>query len=251
MPVNYEIRSGSAVITLDEPRRRNALSPTLITDLRAALTRAAEDPAARSVILTHTGSTFCSGADLTAARDVGVQQSAAGFLAVLRDIVAHPAPVIAVVDGNVRAGGVGLVAACDIAYASPASSFATTETKIGVAPAMIALTVLPRTGSRAASRRLLLGELFTAEEAVDAGLLTLVTRDPAATARQNATDLLACSPQGLRETKALLNGQLLEDFDRRADSMAALSASLFDSDEAKEGMQAFLDKRPPSWAAAD
>lgn len=248
MPVTYTGHPGCAQITLDEPARRNALSPIMIDQLRDSLHRAAEDDSVRSVILTHTGSTFCSGADLAAAKSTGVEHTAGAFLAALRDVIAHPKPVIGAVNGNVRAGGVGLVAACDIVYASDKSTFGTTETKIGVAPAMIALTLLPRLRSRAASRHLLLGDVFGAQEALDQDLVTSVVRDPQVLARQCADEFLHCSPQGLRETKKLVNHALLRDFDREASAMASLSADLFGSTEAQEGMQAFLEKRAPRWA---
>lgn len=248
MPVTYANQSGSARITLDEPARRNALSPGMIDQLRDALKRAAEDASVRSVILTHTGSTFCSGADLSAAEHQGIEHTAGAFLAVLRDVIAHPKPVLGAINGNVRAGGIGLVAACDIVFASPTSTFGTTETKIGVAPAMIALTLLPRLRSRAASRHLLLGDVFGAQEALDQDLVTTVVRDPLVVAGQSSNELLHCSPQGLRETKTLVNKSLLRDFDQGAGTMASLSADLFSTREAREGMQAFLEKRPPAWA---
>lgn len=247
MPVSYESRAGAAHIVLDEPAKRNALSPALLDDLAAALDRAADDDTVRSVVLSHTGSTFCAGADLSEAAGTGMDQAAGQFIGILRAVVACPKPVIAAVDGNVRAGGVGLAAACDIIVASPGSSFGTTETRIGVAPAMIALTVLPRMSSRAASRHLLLGDVYSAADALDYGLVTEVTEDPAARADELVGELLRCSPQGLRETKALLTADILARFDRDGAGLARLSASLFASPEAKEGMLSFRERRNPSW----
>lgn len=249
MAITTATENSTARITIDAPDRRNALSPTLIRDLTDALEAAAQDEAVRSVILDHTGSTFCSGADLAAVGDTPPEQVTASFIAVLRTIVELPKPVTAVVDGNVRAGGTGLVAACDMVFASPGSSFATTETRIGVAPAMIALTVLPRLTSRAASRYLLTGERFDAETAERHGLVTGVVEDPRQQARDTADNLLRCSPQGLRETKMILNQAVIAGFDTGADALAAKSAELFATPEALEGITAFLQKRPPNWAA--
>ncbi|MGV0867983.1 enoyl-CoA hydratase family protein [Corynebacterium kalidii] len=248
MAISTTTENSTIRITIDAPDRRNALSPALIRDLTDALDAAAGDDGVRSVILDHTGSTFCSGADLAAVGDTPPEQVTAGFIALLRTIVDLPKPVTAVVDGNVRAGGVGLLAACDIAFVSPGSSVATTETRIGVAPAMIALTVLPRLSSRAASRYLLTGERFDADTAARAGLVTEVVDDPHAQAASTAEGLLKCSPQGLRETKRILNREILDGFDAGADALSAKSAELFATPEALEGITAFLQKRPPNWA---
>lgn len=247
MPVTYTSGGGTARIVIDEPARRNALSPALLDDLAAAFDRAADDDTVRSVVLSHTGSTFCAGADLSAAAETSMDEAAGRFIGVLRAVVACPRPVIAAVNGNVRAGGVGLAAACDIVVASTGSSFGTTETRIGVAPAMIALTVLPRMDARAASRHLLLGDVYSAEDALRYGLVTELTEDPSGRADELADELLRCSPQGLRETKALLTADILARFDRDGAELSRLSAALFASPEAEEGMHAFLEKRDPSW----
>lgn len=248
MAITSTTENKTARITIDAPDRRNALSPALIEDLGDALNAAAQDADVRSVILDHTGSTFCSGADLASMGDISPEQVTAGFIGLLRTIVELPKPVIAVVDGNVRAGGTGLVAACDMVFVSPESSFATTETRIGVAPAMIALTVLPRLSSRAASRYLLTGERYDADTALSQGLVTDVVADPRQQAAETAEKLLRCSPQGLRETKAILNQDVLAGFDDNAESLAAKSAELFATEEALEGITSFLQKRQPSWA---
>ncbi|MDK8768908.1 enoyl-CoA hydratase family protein [Corynebacterium freneyi] len=248
MPINYRTDAGVAFITLDEPAKRNALSPEMIGEVSDHLAAAVADSHVRSVIIDHAGSTFCSGADLGSAKASGVEAAAGNFLGLLRSIVAAPKPVIAVVDGHVRAGGMGLLSACDVAFVSPSSTFGAPEPRIGVAPALIALTVLPRLGSRAAARHLLSGDVFDAAEAARIGLVTEVADDPAAAAAAYAADLLVCSPQGLAETKALLNHAILEAFDQRGSELAATSSRLFASSEAKEGMAAFLSRRRPAWA---
>ena len=160
-----------------------------------------------------------------------------------------PKPVVGSIDGHVRAGGLGLVGACDIVLAGPASTFAFTEVRLGLTPAMISLTTLPRLAPRAASRYYLTGETFDSVTAERIGLITEAVDDIDAGTTAVLDALRAASPQGLRETKPLLTGGMLDAFDAKADGLAALSARLFASAEAAEGMAAFLQKRRPSWAA--
>jgi enoyl-CoA hydratase/carnithine racemase len=247
--VQYSVDRGIARIALDSPCNRNALSAALVAQLTQALTGASADDTVRAVELTHTGSTFCAGADLTEASRGGMKAGTAGLLTLLRDIVALPKPVLGSIDGHVRAGGLGLVGACDIVLAGPASTFAFTEVRLGLAPAVISLTTLPRIDPRAASRYLLTGETFDAPTAARIGLVTEAVDDIDAGTLAVLDALRACSPQGLRETKPLLTAGILDAFEARAEALAAQSARLFASDEAAEGMSAFLAKRPPSWAA--
>ena len=247
--VHGTIEDGIATLTLDSPAKRNALSAQLVGELTAHLSVAGVDPGVRAVVLTHSGSTFCAGADLAeSAREGGPMQGTERLVGLLRQIIELPKPVVAVVDGNVRAGGLGLLGACDLAFVSRSSSFAFTEVRLGVAPAIISLTVLPRLTDRSASRYFLTGERFDADEAARIGLVTQAVDDDWAAADPVLDAFLACSPQGLAETKALLTGDLLAAFDDRAEDLAHLSARLFASDEAREGITAFLEKRPPSWA---
>lgn len=247
--VHGVIADGIATLTLDSPANRNALSAQLVGELGAHLGVAAVDPAVRAVVLTHSGTTFCAGADLAeSAREGGPMRGTERLVGLLRQIVELPKPVVAVVDGNVRAGGLGLLGACDVAVVSRASSFAFTEVRLGVAPAIISLTVLPRLTDRAASRYFLTGERFDADEAARIGLVTQAVDDVWAAADPLLDAFRACSPQGLAETKPLLTGGLLAAFDDRAEDLALLSARLFASSEAHEGIAAFLEKRPPSWA---
>jgi enoyl-CoA hydratase len=247
--IQYSAGRGIARIALDSPRNRNALSAALVGQLISALTDAAADDSIRAVELTHTGSTFCAGADLAEARQGGMKAGAAGVVALLKLIVTLPKPVVGSIDGHVRAGGLGLIGACDIVVAGPKSTFAFSEVKLGLAAAMISLTTLPRMDPRAASRYYLTGETFGAATAARIGLVTEAVDEIDAGTMAVLDALRAASPQGLRETKPLLTGGLLADFDTRADALAELSARLFGSEEAAEGMAAFLEKRRPSWAA--
>jgi enoyl-CoA hydratase len=245
--LQYSVNRGIARIALDSPRNRNALSAALVAQLNDALVDAEADETVRAVELTHTGSTFCAGADLTEARTGGMQEGTARLTALLRRIVALGKPVVGSIDGHVRAGGLGLVGACDIVLAGPASTFAFTEVRLGLAPAMISLTTLPRLDPRAASRYFLTGETIDTATAARIGLITEAVEDIDAGTMAVLDALRACSPQGLRETKPLLTAAVLDGFDTRAEALAALSARLFGSAEAAEGMSAFLAKRPPSW----
>jgi enoyl-CoA hydratase len=247
--VQYSAERGIARIALDSPRNRNALSAALVEQVTSALAAAAADEAVRAVELTHTGTTFCAGADLSEARQGGMKEGTTRVLALLRHIVALPKPVVGSIDGHVRAGGLGLVGACDIVLAGPASTFAFSEVKLGLAPAMISLTTLPRLDPRAASRYYLTGETFDAATAARIGLITEAVDDIHAGTLAVLDALRLCSPQGLRETKPLLTAALLDGFEARAAALAEQSARLFGSDEAREGMASFLEKRPPSWAA--
>jgi enoyl-CoA hydratase len=247
--VQYSVDRSIARIALDSPRNRNALSAALVGQLGDALAEAAGDDAVRAVELTHTGTTFCAGADLTEASQGGMEAGNQRVIAVMRSMIELPKPVVGSIDGHVRAGGLGLIGACDIVLAGPKSTFAFTEVRLGLAPAMISLTTLPRMNPRAASRYFLTGQTFDAAAAARVGLITEAVDDIDAGTMAVLDALRAASPQGLRETKPLLTPGLLAGFDARAQELAELSARLFGSDEAAEGMAAFLAKRPPAWAA--
>ncbi|MDT6985063.1 enoyl-CoA hydratase family protein [Streptomyces lusitanus] len=232
---------GVETLSLDAPERRNALSAALVADLAAALTDAGKDTGVRAVILTHTGNTFSAGADL---RDPPAPET---LVDLLRQIVELPKPVLARITGHVRAGGLGLLAACDIAVASRAATFAFTEVRIGVAPAVISLPLLPRTDPRALARYYLTGERFDTAEATRIGLLTAAADDVDEVLAPILDGLRRSAPEALAETKRLLTARVLETFDRDADARTALSARLFASAPAREGMTAFLERRDPEW----
>jgi enoyl-CoA hydratase len=259
--VTYAVDGAVARLKLDSPHNRNALSTVLVQQLHDGLATAAADPHVRCVVLGHTGGTFCAGADLSEAGQDG-RASGPVDLAVdraremtdlLRAIVASPMPIIGAVDGHVRAGGLGLVGACDIVVAGPSSTFALTEARIGVAPSIISLTLLPKMSARAAGRYFVTGEKFGAAEAQRIGLITEAadsTEALTATVANLTADIVKGSPQGLAASKALTTAALLAGFDASAEALTAQSAKLFTSEEAREGMLAFLEKRAPRWVAA-
>ncbi|WP_111509527.1 enoyl-CoA hydratase family protein [Mycobacterium kyogaense] len=249
--VTYDRAGAVARLTLDSPHNRNALSAALVAQVHEGLERAAADPDVRVVVLGHTGGTFCAGADLAeaAGRDPSelAVDRAREMTQLLRRILTCPLPVIAAVDGHVRAGGLGLIGACDIVVAGTASTFALTEARIGVAPSIISLTLLPKMTARAAGRYFVTGEKFGAAEAAQMGLVTLAAADVAAAVDDLTAAIAQGSPQGLAESKALTTAAILDEFDRRAEALTQRSAELFVSDEAREGILAFLEKRKPRW----
>ncbi|MET8327707.1 enoyl-CoA hydratase family protein [Streptomyces sp. NPDC005181] len=232
---------GITTLALDSPANRNALSAQLVVELSTALDTCAADDTVRAVVLTHTGNTFCAGADLAGPPDP------AAFVALMRQIVALPKPVVARVTGHVRAGGLGLLGACDISAAGPDASFALTESRLGLAPAVISLPLLPRTDPRAAARYYLTGERFDATEAARIGLITIAAENADKALVPVLDGLRRASPQGLAASKELVTATVLKGFDQYAEDLIARSAALFASAEAREGMTAFLERRDPAW----
>ncbi|MGW4727854.1 enoyl-CoA hydratase family protein [Streptomyces shenzhenensis] len=240
-PIGRTRARGVETLSLDSAATRNALSAALVGGLADALAECAADTGVRAVVLTHTGGTFCAGADL---RDPPRPDAVVGLL---RQLVALDKPVVARVTGHVRAGGLGLLAACDIAAAASEATFAFTEVRIGVAPAVISLPVIPRADPRALARYYLTGECIDAAEATRIGLLTLAGDDVDAALAPVLDGLRRASPQGLAAAKRLLTARVLETFDREAADLTALSARLFSSAQARDGMTAFLERRDAPW----
>ncbi len=242
--VHLAVEGGVATITLDSPHNRNALSRALLTQLFDALDAAEADDAATVVLVRSADRVFCSGADLSEASKDGMGEGTKALVALQRRLVTHPKPVVVRLAGPVRAGGLGIVAAADLVICGDDVTFAFTESRLALAPAVISLTVVPRLTSRAAADTFLTGRTFTAAEAVSMGLVTRSVPpeelDDAVAAA--CADLAQAHPQGLRETKALLAEPLVRHLDANADEMAALSARLFGSDEAREAMTAFLNR---------
>ncbi|WP_446663578.1 enoyl-CoA hydratase family protein [Flexivirga sp. B27] len=246
--VHSQVDRGITTITLDSQHNRNALSKQLVTELTAALAAADGDESVRAVLLQAAGSVFCSGADLSEAKDGGMEQGAHDLIGLQRQIVASGKPVVIRLHGPVRAGGLGLVGAADIVIAADSVTFAFTEARLGLAPALISLTTLPRMTSRAAARTFLTAQTFDAATAAQMGLITeaVPAEELDAAVGQVLEQLAQASPQGLKESKALVAAPLLANLDAHGDDMAALSARLFASDEAKAAMQAFLARKKKS-----
>jgi enoyl-CoA hydratase/carnithine racemase len=243
--VHVEVDDAVATLTLDSPANRNALGGALTGQLLAALEATATDELVRVVLLRSSGPVFCSGADMREAVDQGMETVGRNMVALQRAIVALPKPVVVRLDGPVRAGGLGLVGAADVVVTADSVSFAFTEVRLGLAAAMISMTCLERMGSRPASLRFLAGDSFDAHEAERIGLVTraVPSAEVDTVVAEIVDSLRHGTPQGLRETKAVLNARLLARIDADGERLAALSTRLFASDEARAAMRAFLDRK--------
>ena len=219
--VRLEVSEGVATITLDSPHNRNALSRQLVTELIAAISDAEADEGAKIVVLRSAERVFCSGADLSEAADGAMEEGAKALVDLQRTIASSRKPYVARLAGPVRAGGLGLVGVCDVVLCVEEVTFAFTESRLGLAPAVISLSLLPRMTSRGAADTFLSGRTFTAAEAVEMGLVTKVV--PSAELDGAVTQVCA-------------------DLDKYGDQVAAQSARLFGSDAAREAMLAFLSK---------
>ena len=221
------------------------LSRQLVAELFAALEAAEADPEVRVVLVRAAGKVFCSGADLSEATADGMEEGARRIVALQRFVVTMSKPVVLRLHGAVRAGGIGLVAASDVVIADEDATFALTEVKLGLAAAIISLTVHARMNPRAAALTTLGGEVFGGRDAAAYGLVTEAVPGDALDARVEEVcgQLATGAPQGLRESKAILNRDLVARIDAHGDEMAELSARLFASDEARAAMTAFLNRR--------
>ncbi|HET9075690.1 MAG TPA: enoyl-CoA hydratase-related protein [Acidimicrobiales bacterium] len=238
---------GAAVLTLDSPHNRNALSRRLVDELLALLQEAAADPAVRTVVVTGAGRTFCAGADLS---DPPVSGGRGSYTDVLRTLWEYPKPVVIAINGHVRAGGFGMVAAGDIVVCAESATFAFTETRIGVVPAIISVLCLRRMTPLAASRYLLSGEQFGPDDARLAGLVTSVVPDDrlGAAVAEVAAGFRLCEPTALRVTREMIRRVPQMDTDAGFEWAQEVSQRMFASPEAAEGIAAFKEKRPPRWA---
>ncbi len=252
--VRYDVADGVATLTLDRPDARNVLGPESLAQLHEGLARAAADDEVRVVVLTGTGNTFCAGADLrgAASADAGsfADSGPRALVRVLEALLDHPKPTIARVQGHVAGGGNGLVAACDLAVAAAEARFAFSEVRVGVAPAVISVVCLARMHPRDAAELLLTGERVGAERVRTAGLVTAVVpaEELDAAVASWVDQLRRGGPHALAATKQLLRRVPALDRAEAFDWTAELSAALFGSPEAAEGMTAFVQRRPPSWA---
>jgi enoyl-CoA hydratase/methylglutaconyl-CoA hydratase len=243
--VHYVVSDAVATITLDSQHNRNALSQQLVTELVERLERADADGEVKVVLVRQEGKVFCSGADLSEATTVGMEEGARRIVALQRLIVTMDKPVVTRIAGAVRAGGIGIVAASDVALSADDATYALTEVKLGLAAAIISLTVHARMNPRAASLTSLGGEVFTGADAAAYGLVTraVPAGDLDEAVATVCSQLATGAPQGLRESKRILNADLVRRIDALGEDMAGLSARLFASDEARAAMTAFLDRK--------
>ena len=254
--LKIQTAQGVRTITLARPEVRNAFNEALITEIRVAFEQAGSDPAVRCVVLAAEGKAFCAGADLNWMRrmaDYTREQNIddAGELArMLRTIFECPKPTIAQIQGDVYAGGLGLVAACDIAISVEGAGYCLSEVKLGLIPATISPYVIRAMGARASHRYFLSAERFDATEALRLGLIHEVTTEAELQTRVSALcqALLQASPHAMQQCKQLLRDVAGRDID---DALVAQTvqgiADIRASEQGKEGVQSFLQKRKPSW----
>ena len=243
--VRLDITGTIARITLSSPANRNALSRALVSRLREHLDTVDAADSVRAVVLGAAGPAFCSGADMKEAAAGGMEEGARALVALQRQLVALSKPVVTRVHGPVRAGGLGIIGASDVVVCADSVTFAFTEVLLGLAPAVISLTTLPRLTSRGAALTCLSGATFSAAQAQDMGLVTAAVPAQRLDAEVDAVAQAwaAASAQGLRETKRLLNFDLVHRIDELGERVARQSAELFASPEAVAAMQSFLTRR--------
>jgi methylglutaconyl-CoA hydratase len=256
--LQLEYRAGCAIVWLNRPERHNAFHLGMLTGLSRLLTQLSGNAAVRAIVLAGRGRNFCAGADLEwmqqqARADYDANLEDARRLAwMLRTLAQLPKPTIARVQGVALGGGLGLVAACDIAIATRDSSFATTEVRLGLTPSTIAPYVIGAIGERAARRYFLSGERFDANEALRIGLIHEAVDADALDLRleQLLEALRSAGPQAQAHCKRLLASLRGHDaFDPQVAEQTARSiAEVRAGEEAREGMAAFFAKRKPSWA---
>lgn len=250
--VHLDVTRGIATITLDSPHNRNALSRQLVGELDQHLKTAYGRDDVRAVLLTATGTVFCAGADLKEQAAADGPPDTRPIADIMLGILEAPKPVVTRLNGHTRAGGTGIVGASDMVIAPRGATFAFPEVRIGVAPAMIAVTTSRQMSPRSVSRYFLTGETIDADEAARIGLVTTaVDPDELDTTTQGILDALRlASPNALAATK-----RLLRDIDGMEASdafnfTAEVSAKMFASADAREGIGAFFEKRQPSWVVA-
>ena len=243
--VRYDVAEHVATLTFDSPDNRNALSRQLVGELFVHLDAAGADDDVLVVVIRAEGRTFCSGADLSEAAEDGMEKAAGVLVDLQRRIATLSKPVVTRLHGNVRAGGIGIVASSDIAISADDATYAFTEVRLGLTPAAISLSVLPRMTDRSAALTFLTGEVFDGTAAAQMGLVTKAVpeTDLDLEVRQVCAALAKGNPQGLRETKKLLGKPLVDRIDEHGADLAKLSARLFGSAEAKEAMLAFLNRK--------
>ncbi|PFG74903.1 enoyl-CoA hydratase-related protein [Tepidiforma thermophila] len=251
--VRYAEDRGIATVTLDSPENRNALSTALVGQLAVALERAFAVETVRAIVLTGSGSVFCSGADLREqlAANEAAGPGGGGLPAIIRMIRSGPKPVVARVNGHARAGGIGLIAAADIAIAPETATFAFSEVRIGVVPAIIAVPIMERVGRTAASDLFLTGRQFDGTTAASIGLIAraVPAEELDGAVEECVGALRLASPAALAACKELIRTVPAMTFEEALDWAAAFSARLFQGEDAREGMAAFLEKRKPRWQA--
>jgi methylglutaconyl-CoA hydratase len=249
--VDVNVVGSVMTITLDDQERRNALSFQLLRELMIAIDEGEGNDDVRVIVVTNRGSTFCAGANLSErmSADDGEREDVVEMSEVFRRIRHSPKPFVGRLAGHCVAGGVGLAAVMDISIAIDAATFGFTEVRLGVAPAIISVVCLPKMRLADAQNAFLRGNRFGAEEAARMGLINRAVPREELDHEIGAVvnDLLAGEPHALAVAKQLTNSVVSMTEEEAFAWATATSAELFHSDEAREGINAYLEKRPASW----
>jgi methylglutaconyl-CoA hydratase len=253
--IKVESDGALAIVTLNRPEKRNAISATMIAEMLAAL-KDVEKGSERVAIITGAGKAFCAGMDLDALKSLARQspeenladaRRTAGFF---RRLWSYPKPLIAAVNGAALAGGCGIATLCDFTLAVPEAKFGYTEVRLGFMPALVSMFLERQVGEKLARDLFLTGRIVDAAEAKAMGLVTRVV--PAeqllAAARELAATLIANSPGSILATKGLLVRASEAEIDRRIELAVAESAAIRSTQDFREGLAAFLEKREPRWS---
>jgi methylglutaconyl-CoA hydratase len=253
--LEIQSKNGVITITMNRPDKRNALNPAMIEDLTHAFTAAGNDPSCGVIVLTGAGAGFCAGLDLEhleAMRDKSPQEhriDSEQIARLLRTLYDLQKPTIAAVNGAAIAGGMGLATLCDFTLAIPEAKFGYTEVKIGFIPAIVSVFLRSQIGDKRSRDLLLTGRLIQATEALELGLLTRVV------SQENLMDetyrlaqsLLRNSPSAVQATKRLIGEFTRSQLDREIEAAIVANAEARNTDDFREGIRAFLEKRSPEW----
>jgi methylglutaconyl-CoA hydratase len=242
-------------LTMNRPEKRNALNPAMIRELTRALDAAGKDASCEVVVLTGAGESFCAGMDLDHLEGL-VAQSTAKHRAdteriawLLRTLYDLPKPTIAAVNGAAVGGGMGLATICDFTLAAPGAKFGYTEVKIGFVPAIVSAFLRGQIGDKHARDLLLTGRLITAQEAFELGLVTRVISETELLQEASALaqKLLSNSPAAMEATKRLLSQHAHDRLDEEIEAGIAANVDARTTEDFKEGVRSFLEKRAPKW----
>lgn len=253
--LHIHTENGILSITMNRPDKRNALNPQMIEDLTHAFIAAGDDPASRVVLLTGAGSAFCAGLDLDHLATLNAKTpeehrvDSERIARLLRTLYDLPKPTIAAVNGPAIAGGMGLATICDFTLAVAEAKFGYTEVQIGFVPAIVSAFLRGQIGDKRCRDLLLTGRLIKAQEAFDLGLITRVVseQDLMDEAHRLAYSLLRNSPAAMQATKRLLSEHAHHHLDQETESAIAANAEARTTEDFKEGVRAFLEKRQPAW----
>lgn len=255
--VRVKVYEQSGTIILDRPEKRNALTRSLIVELRQAFEDLHQEKKVRAVILTGAGTVFCAGMDLDEMRETAQQprpheqwrEDAIAYQDLLEQMLRFPKPIIAAVNGPAVAGGAGLLLACDLVVAAHEAKFGLPEPLRGIVAGLVSPLLVFRIGGGHAARLLLSSRTIDSAEAYRIGLFhELIDSDRLwARAVELAAECARGAPQALQLTKRMLNETIGETLFHLLTSGAAVSATARTTEAAAEGLQAFLEKRDPSW----